>query len=171
MRFESPVGAIVIVATERGVSKVIVRPRGGRACRADVVCSRGGVGRARRLAERMRRQLGAYFGGRLRRFDVPLDLSSGTRFQQRVWRACRAIPHGEVWSYGRLAKRSGCARAARAVGGAMGANPLPIVVPCHRVVRSDGTLGGYGLGVPLKRRLLGLEGSAIFRAASPGAGG
>lgn len=87
----------------------------------------------------------------------PLDWGGATRFRCRVWEATRRIPRGQTRSYWWVAVRAGEPRAARAVGQALGANPLPIVVPCHRVVRSDGSLGGFGGGLPLKRRLLALE--------------
>jgi methylated-DNA-[protein]-cysteine S-methyltransferase len=103
-----------------------------------------------------RRQLDAYFTGRLRVFDLPLRLE-GTPFRLRVWEQLRQIPYGQVISYGELARRVGKPTAARAVGGANHHNPIPIIIPCHRVVAADG-LGGYGGGTPLKRTLLALEG-------------
>jgi methylated-DNA-[protein]-cysteine S-methyltransferase len=103
-----------------------------------------------------RRQLEAYFAGRLRVFDLPLRLT-GTPFRLRVWEQLRQIPYGQVISYGELARRVGKPTAARAVGGANHHNPIPILIPCHRVVAADG-LGGYGGGAPLKRTLLALEG-------------
>ena len=107
------------------------------------------------------RQLRAYFGGRLRRFDIPLDLR-GTDFQLRVWRELERIPYGETRSYLQIADAIGAPRAVRAVGAANGANPIPIVVPCHRVIGSSGKLVGYGGGLPLKKRLLQLEGAVAL---------
>lgn len=101
-------------------------------------------------------QLRAYFAGRRRRFDLPLA-PAGTDFQRRVWQALCAIPYGATISYGELARRIGNPRGARAVGLANGANPLPVVVPCHRVIRANGALSGFGGGVPIKRALLALE--------------
>jgi AraC family transcriptional regulator of adaptative response/methylated-DNA-[protein]-cysteine methyltransferase len=103
--------------------------------------------------ERLRTELEAYFDGRLRRFEVPLDLA-GTAFQQRVWSRLQAIPFGETASYTRVAKEVGRRDAVRAVGHANGRNPVAIVVPCHRVVRTDGSLCGYGGGLWRKRWLL-----------------
>lgn len=103
------------------------------------------------------RQLREYFDGRLRRFDLPLD-PQGTEFQKRVWRELLTIPFGEVRSYSQIAGAIGAPKAVRAVGAANGANPLPIVVPCHRVIGANGKLVGYGGGLPLKQRLLALEG-------------
>jgi methylated-DNA-[protein]-cysteine S-methyltransferase len=102
-------------------------------------------------------QLDEYFAGRRRRFDLPLAMR-GTEFQIAVWRALQTIPYGETWSYAELARRIGRPSAVRAVGAANGANPLPIVVPCHRVIGSSGSLVGFGGGLETKRRLLALEG-------------
>lgn len=101
-------------------------------------------------------QLRAYFEGRLREFQLPLDMA-GTDFQLRVWRHLQTIPYGETRSYSWIAEAIGRPAAVRAVGAANGANPVPIVVPCHRVIGADGKLVGYGGGLPLKKRLLALE--------------
>jgi len=101
-------------------------------------------------------QIDAYFAGTLTRFDLPLD-PAGTDFQRRVWLALAAIPYGRTESYGSLAARVGNPKASRAVGLANGRNPLPLVLPCHRVIGSDGRLTGYGGGLPLKKRLLDHE--------------
>jgi methylated-DNA-[protein]-cysteine S-methyltransferase len=103
-------------------------------------------------------QIDAYFAGRLHDFDLPLD-AEGNPFQQRVWRTLLKIPYGQTWSYGQLADRIGRPGAARAVGSANARNPLPIVVPCHRVIGADGKLTGYYGGVHLKAFLLKLEGA------------
>jgi methylated-DNA-[protein]-cysteine S-methyltransferase len=102
------------------------------------------------------RQLRAYFEGEAREFRLPLDMA-GTDFQKRVWRALLGIPYGETRSYGEMAAALGAAQSVRAVGAANGANPMPIVVPCHRVIGAGGKLVGYGGGLALKRRLLDLE--------------
>ena len=101
-------------------------------------------------------QLGEYFAGRRHSFDLPLA-PRGTEFQRRVWRALTGIPYGTTISYGELARRIGQPSASRAVGLANGANPLPIVVPCHRVIGADGSLTGYAGGLHRKRFLLALE--------------
>lgn len=103
-------------------------------------------------------QLGEYFAGERRRFELPLA-PRGTEFQRRVWRALTEIPYGKTVSYGELARRIGNPSAPRAVGLANGANPLPIIVPCHRVIGADGSLTGFGGGLPIKRKLLALEGA------------
>ena len=104
-------------------------------------------------------QLEEYFAGKRRRFDLPLA-PRGTEFQRCVWRALMEIPYGRTVSYGELARRIARPSASRAVGLANGANPLPIIVPCHRVIGADGSLTGFGGGLPIKRKLLALEGSA-----------
>jgi len=105
------------------------------------------------------RQLAEYFAGRRHEFDLPLD-AHGTTFQKRVWNALRRIPYGQTRSYGDIARAAGSPKGARAVGMANHNNPIGIVVPCHRVIASDGSLGGYGGGVDFKRRLLDLESAA-----------
>jgi O-6-methylguanine DNA methyltransferase len=112
---------------------------------------------ARRLAIRAEREVGQYLAGRRRRFTVPVDLSGVPAFQRRVLQALRRVPYGRTITYGQLAARAGRPRAARAVGQAMAHNPVPLIVPCHRVVASGGGLGGFGGGLALKRRLLALE--------------
>ncbi|MEE4191906.1 MAG: methylated-DNA--[protein]-cysteine S-methyltransferase [Halieaceae bacterium] len=109
------------------------------------------------VLDRARRQLEEYFAGRRRHFDLPLG-ADGTAFQQAVWSSLRAIPYGELRSYRDIAETLGKPKAVRAVGAANGRNPLPIVVPCHRVVGSNGKLTGFAGGLDCKRRLLALEG-------------
>lgn len=106
-------------------------------------------------------QLLDYIAGTRRIFDVPLDLSRGTAFQRQVWRALLRVPYGKLRSYQWVASRVGGRQYARAVGNAVGANPLPIIVPCHRIVAHDATLGGFSGGLPTKRKLLTLEGTLI----------
>ena len=102
-------------------------------------------------------QLAEYFAGERREFDLELA-PYGTEFQLRVWRALCEIPYGALRNYGDVARAIAQPGAARAVGGAVGSNPLPIVIPCHRVIASDGTIGGYSGGLAIKHRLLALEG-------------
>jgi methylated-DNA-[protein]-cysteine S-methyltransferase len=114
------------------------------------------------------RQLERYFAGELRRFDLALDVADATRFDVAVWSAARRVPYGATRSYGELAEEAGFPRAARAAGGAMARCPLSPVVPCHRIIRADGTLGGWGADPWVKRWLLDLEqGDRQARAASP----
>ncbi len=106
-------------------------------------------------------QLLDYLAGKRQIFDVPLDLSRGTAFQRQVWRALLRVPYGKLRSYQWVALRVGGRQYARAVGNAVGANPLPIIVPCHRIVAHDATLGGFSGGLPTKRKLLTLEGTLV----------
>ncbi len=113
------------------------------------------------------RRLCAYFDGEPVAFTDPVDMSLGTDFQQAVWRALRDIPSGTTLTYGQLAQRVGKPRAARAVGQAVGANPVPIVIPCHRVVAADGGLGGYtGADLSFKAGLLRMEAAVARKARS-----
>lgn len=145
--FESPIGLVEVGGTERAVTSLLF-----------VAARRAGV-TASAPVEAALEQVAAYFAGRLRVFDLPLDLQ-GTPFRQQVWAALLEIPYGETVSYAELAAAIGNPRAVRAVGAANGANPVSIVVPCHRVVGSDGSLTGYGGGVWRKAWLLGHEGEA-----------
>ncbi len=107
------------------------------------------------------RQLNEYFIGTLKRFDVPLDLGEKSLFHKKVWNALLDIPYGETRSYGEVAEDIGHARAARAVGTANSRNPVPIIVPCHRVIRNDGSIGQYSSGAGIKRILLEHEGAGF----------
>jgi methylated-DNA-[protein]-cysteine S-methyltransferase len=116
------------------------------------------------------RQLEEYFAGSRREFELPLA-PAGTEFQLAVWQALRGIPYGRTVSYGQLARDLGHANGARAVGLANGSNPLPVIIPCHRVIGADGSLTGFGGGLPIKRALLGLEGADcvtdLFSTSAP----
>jgi methylated-DNA-[protein]-cysteine S-methyltransferase len=147
---DSPLGRILLVADDRGLVRISFQA-GSAAIRPDPGWRR----RDEPLAE-ARRQLRAYFAGELRAFDLPLA-PRGTPFQQAVWRAVRAIPYGATASYADVARRIGRPAATRAVGAANGANPLPIVIPCHRVVGARGRLTGYAGGIHLKDALLARE--------------
>lgn len=142
----SPLGAIIVTVDEEG-RLTEIRLDGEE---------RSGPRDARRCAAACA-QLAEYFAGKRRDFDLPLA-PRGTEFQQRVWRALRAIPFGAVRTYGDIAQAIGQPLAVRAVGQANGRNPLPIVVPCHRVIAGDGTIGGYSGGLHVKHKLLALEG-------------
>ena len=133
-------------ATDRGVSRL----RYGRG--RDTAAGRG-----RRHVDQARAELAEYLAGRRTFFTVPVDLGGVAEFQDRVLAEARRIPFGEVSSYAAVARRIGHPRAARAVGNALGANPVPVLVPCHRVIRGDGTWGHYAFGAALKTRLLALE--------------
>jgi methylated-DNA-[protein]-cysteine S-methyltransferase len=118
--------------------------------------------RANSILEQFTEELDAYFRQKSNEFKTPYYLA-GTAFQKEVWEALATIPYGQTISYQQLAIKVGCPKACRAVANANGANPLPILIPCHRVIRSDGTLGGYNGGVEVKRALLDLESVPGFR--------
>ncbi|GGY91536.1 methylated-DNA--[protein]-cysteine S-methyltransferase [Streptomyces nitrosporeus] len=161
---ESGIGALLLAATDTGLVTVAFHARPA-VCEAVLEGLRSRLGAepvhapdSARLAEPVR-QLGAYFAGTLREFGLPLDWSLSSGFPREVLRELASgVPYGTVVGYGGLAARVGQPGAAQAVGAAMGSNPLPVVVPCHRVVESDGGLGGFGGGLETKRRLLELEG-------------
>lgn len=148
MTLETPIGPVGVVASEAGVRAVEF---GG------VPGSPGSPG-SRAMLARAADELSDYFAGARRVFTVPID-QPGTEFRQRVWRELARIPFGTTISYGALARRIGNASAVRAVGGANGANGVPIIVPCHRVIAADGSLHGFGGGLEIKRRLLEHEGA------------
>jgi methylated-DNA-[protein]-cysteine S-methyltransferase len=151
---ETPIGRLGVAASPRGLSGVDFHP--GQAGNGERAASGPGADAARRHLEEAVQQLQDYFAGRRSTFDVPLDLT-GTPYQQRVWRALLRIPAGKTLSYGEVAKLLGSPAAARAVGRACATNPVPVVVPCHRVVGSDGKLHGFGGGLWRKEKLLELE--------------
>ena len=107
------------------------------------------------------RQLDTYFKGAPESFDIPLDFTRGTDFQKLVWAVVRKVPYGQTTTYGQISQILGKPGAVRAVGAANGANPIPIVVPCHRVIQADGKLGGYSGGLDIKDALLRLEGAVL----------
>jgi methylated-DNA-[protein]-cysteine S-methyltransferase len=147
---ESPIGRLLLAGDGSGV-RFLLFSTGKR----PVVADPGWEPDAGLLNEPTR-QLTAYFKGALREFDIPLA-PEGTPFQLRVWDALQDIPYGETISYGELARQLGNTKAVRAVGLANGANPISIIIPCHRVIGSNGPLVGYGGGLPTKQALLALE--------------
>jgi len=147
---ESPIGPLLLAADDSGLREI--RFVNGRdKARPDPSWRRHDAP----LAETIR-QLRAYFARELETFDLPLA-PAGTEFQRKVWQRLCDIPYGETISYGDLAGRIGNPKASRAVGLANGSNPIPIVIPCHRVIGSNGKLTGYGGGLPIKEKLLALE--------------
>jgi methylated-DNA-[protein]-cysteine S-methyltransferase len=156
----SPVGPLLVSAEDAGLTAVWFAPHEGRVG-ADWVQDRGQAGAASRTLAAAREQLDAYFAGALRTFDLPLA-PAGTPFQLRVWEGLRRLRFGETVSYAELARRIGSPDAVRAVGAANGRNPLPIIVPCHRVIGADGSLTGFGGGIERKRWLLAHEALELF---------
>ena len=146
----SPVGKLRLVASEKGLVAIDVRNN----AKQEVTAKNPS---AQAILIRTKKQLEQYFAGKRTTFDVALDLV-GTEFQVQAWRALCRIPFGKTISYGQQAANIKKPKAFRAVGSANGKNPIPIIVPCHRVVASDGSLGGYSLGLRMKKQLLALEG-------------
>ncbi|MBU6422693.1 MAG: methylated-DNA--[protein]-cysteine S-methyltransferase [Chloroflexota bacterium] len=155
---DSPVGPLWVAMGPRGVSTIHFgrEPSAWELRRLVRLFGPAIVPDARRTSP-LARELDQYFAGRRRTFDVPADLRGLTPFQERVLRRTSRIAYGDLVTYKTIARSAGNERASRAAGAAVGSNPIPIVVPCHRVVASDGTLGGYGGGLDAKRRLLALE--------------
>jgi methylated-DNA-[protein]-cysteine S-methyltransferase len=155
---DSPVGALLLTADEDGLSGIwFEQNRHGEPPRYLPPPERDPASRAGAVLEAARAQLAEYFAGRRTTFDLPLA-PRGTPFQLRVWQALRDIPYGRTISYLDLARQVADDKATRAVGAANGRNPLPIVVPCHRVIGADGSLVGFGGGIARKRWLLTHEG-------------
>jgi methylated-DNA-[protein]-cysteine S-methyltransferase len=156
---DSPFGPLLLAATPRGLVKLSLPGHDPEEALEDL---------AKRISPRVleaparldeaRRELDLYFEGKLTEFDLPLDWQLSRDFRRRALRAIDRIPYGKTRSYTEIARSAGNERAVRAAGTACGANPIPIVVPCHRVLRTSGALGGYGGGLPMKEALLELEG-------------
>lgn len=156
---QSPVGTLVLVASEHALCSLEYVDATNLDARLRLLRRQHAIPlafQANPVIDTVRAQLEAYFAGQRTSFDVPLSYA-GTPFQERVWAALREIAYGDTWSYLDLARRVGDVGATRAVGMANGANPIAIIIPCHRVVNANGELGGYGGGVWRKRILLDLE--------------
>jgi len=148
--YNSPIGPLTLIASDRGLVALEFGKKKHPECVED----------AKRLAT-YRKQLDEYFCGKREQFTIPLDIR-GTDFQKRCWQELLKIPYGETRSYRDIAQAIGNRNAVRAVGLANGQNPIAIIVPCHRVIASDGTLCGYGGGLHVKEELLRLEGARLF---------
>ena len=155
----SPLGTIVIAATVKGLTGLWFVENQRYLPSAVTGSSAWPENPEHPVLQQASQQLGEYFAGQRSHFDLPLDLSCGTAFQQSVWQALLTIPQGEVVSYGEVSRRIGNPAAVRAVGGAIGRNPVSIIVPCHRVTGSKGALTGYAGGLDRKTALLRLEGA------------
>jgi AraC family transcriptional regulator, regulatory protein of adaptative response / methylated-DNA-[protein]-cysteine methyltransferase len=153
--FASAIGTVLIATTPKGVCSVKIGAD-AKALEDALAAEFSAAALEQRPLPALRREILAFIEGEASLARVPLDIR-GTVFQQRVWDALRAIPRGETRSYGEIAAHIGAPRAVRAVGSACGANPVALLVPCHRAVRSDGALGGYAWGIERKKRLLALE--------------
>ena len=159
--FKSRWGWMGVSETTKGIDAVVLPKASRQAVRAELRLSTAELLEGR-MSSRLRKaqtQLTDYLAGARRSFDLPLDLSRGTSFQQKVWRTLQRVSYSRLRSYQWVAVRVGGRQYARAVGNAVGANPMPIVIPCHRIVAQDASLGGFSGGLPTKRKLLILEGT------------
>jgi methylated-DNA-[protein]-cysteine S-methyltransferase len=156
---DSPFGPLLLAKTRRGLVRVGLPNQNSDELLTDLVerVSPRVLEAAGELDE-VRRELDLYFEGKLDSFDLPLDWQLSGGFRQRVLRAINRIPYGQTRSYTEMARKAGNERAVRAAGSACGSNPIPLVVPCHRVLRTGGAFGGYAGGLPMKEALLQLEG-------------
>ena len=155
---DSPIGELTLVASDRGLFYVFLPVRGRGVTEALLRKTFPGVHIAKdkgRLAESIR-QIREFFAGKRKTFSVELDLQ-GTEFQKKVWKALAEVPYGMTESYAGIARNIRNPQSARAVGAACGANPIPIVIPCHRIVGRDGSLTGFAGGLPIKQKLQDLE--------------
>jgi len=155
VHWHGPLGEMIVAASDRGITGIWFE---GQKHLPDH--SHWAVDESDPLLKEAVAQLGDYFGGRRTSFDLPLDLQAGTPFQQSVWHALLAIPHGTKTTYSTVSREIGAPQAARAVGAAVGRNPVSIVVPCHRVLGAGGALTGYAGGLDRKNALLKLEGAS-----------
>ena len=158
--FKTQWGWMGLAASEKGVSAIVL-PKSSRQAVVRALPFLNGRPRSvpAKLLREAQRQIVAFLTGKRRMLDFPIDLSGGTSFQRRVWQTALRIPYGRARSYGWIASKLGGRRYARAVGHALGANPVPLIVPCHRVLAHDASLGGFSGGLPVKRKLLQLEGT------------
>ena len=158
---DTPVGALLVAATDRGVCRIDFDPEPERV--VEELARRHGVRvlRVPRRLDSIKRELDEYFAGARTDFDVRPDVTTLPEFQRGVLAELARVPYGQTATYGGLAAQIGRPRAARAVGGALNRNPIPIVIPCHRVVGATGSLVGYAGGLDRKRRLLALEGATL----------
>ncbi len=155
---DSPIGTLLLMATPKGLVRIAFESENRDEVLGEVAEQLSPrILEAPRRLDPVRRELDKYFEGKLHDFDVPLDWSLTGEFARRVLRRTARIPYGSVASYGDVAVGVGTPRGARAVGNALGSNPIPVIVPCHRVVRTGGAIGGYGGGLTRKRFLLALE--------------
>ena len=149
-KVSTPIGSLLLIADSEALREIRFE-KSARGMSPETDCQEGG-----KIVETAARQLADYFAGKRRDFDLPLA-PRGTEFQQRVWQELQRIPYGQTLSYGEIARRIGRPTAVRAVGAANGKNPIPIVIPCHRVIGRDGSLTGFGGGIDIKKQLLTLE--------------
>ena len=163
---DSPIGPLLLASTEDGLCFIEFGEEQDSLSSLQRWCKKNFLGvypvRDDRRNELVKKQLQEYFSGEREKFDLPLVLY-GTPFQKTVWKQLTKIPYGQTRSYKEIAQAIGASKAVRAIGGANNRNPIPIVIPCHRVIGTNGALVGYGGGLPIKEYLLGLEKAACFQ--------
>ncbi len=153
--FKTRLGWAGMTVTRQGIATIVLPKKSRKSAKRELPGSPQNAKLS--LSRTAVKLLQRYFSGEQVRFDLPLDLRNATPFQRAVWHACAKIPAGETRSYAWIAKRIKKPLAARAVGGALGANPVPVIIPCHRVITSAGALGGFSGGLRMKKKLLELE--------------
>lgn len=167
--FRTPWGWMGVSETAKGIDAVVLPKASRQAVLSELRLASATLmeGRTSPRLREAQAQLTGYLAGTRRTFNLSLDISQGTSFQQKVWKTLQRIPYGRLRSYQWVAVQIGGSRYARAVGNAVGSNPLPIVIPCHRIVAQDKSLGGFSGGLPTKRKLLTLEGTLTHLRHGP----
>lgn len=157
IEYASPLGPLFIAASEAAITDLVISPKGGEIAFLKRMKEKYGAALKKGPdAFKAAKALDRYFSGKPFAFDLPLS-PLGTEFELKIWKAIASVPSGETISYAGLAHASGNPRATRATGTACGRNPIPVIIPCHRIIRKDGSLGGYTGGLSIKKTLLGLE--------------
>jgi methylated-DNA-[protein]-cysteine S-methyltransferase len=171
-RIDSPIGELILAATAEGLREIefgsqvadsdfVARQRERGVEPVRLGCIEDAAPEVQAILRHATSELREYFGGQRARFDIPLDWGRMARFQRAVLEATATVPFGQVDTYAGIARKIGKPGATRAVGNALGRNPIPVIVPCHRVIRSDATIGGYTGGLGIKHRLLAIEGVTL----------
>lgn len=156
--WDSPIGPIILMANAQGLCRIVINREPGKYSeQLQSQYKQNFIADKNYLAEPLK-ALKEYFQGKRQKFNLDLDFGTATEFQKHVWQTLMKIPYGQVRSYQWVAQQAGIPQGARAVGTANRCNPIPIVVPCHRVIKADGKLGGYSAGITIKQALLKLEG-------------
>lgn len=155
----SPIGCLSIIFTDKGIGRIEIGRDPKHPPAVQMTGHASNTIEQKSMAPAWKRQFENYFQGKPVIFNIPLDIFQGTIFRKKVWKTLQKIPYGETRSYRWVAQQMGMPRAPRAVGQANAKNPIPIIIPCHRVIRSDGSLGGFSCGINIKKALLDLEGA------------
>jgi O-6-methylguanine DNA methyltransferase len=160
-RYNTPIGRLYLAATDKGLLNIAPEKGSELSFLIDLPIRHYDLVRSEKPFLPLKKQLDRYFKGQPVVFKFRADMSHGTGFQRSVWRKLSGLLPGQMMTYGILAREIGRPKAYRAVGQAVGANPLPIIIPCHRVIASDGSLGGFAWGIKVKKKLLSIEGIGL----------